>query len=499
MGVTSNWCHPQGHHARRPPTTVPLHWRVLLQLLVPLTPEQWQRVLDKHGGTPEQSEGRRLSPMRVDQPDEVLGVTTLPEWTTQVSVVKPRTETEARPAPNPPVAPLRESAQRTVPVDEEQTVPMQVARRVEVRGAPERPGRDNRAQVAKPHATSVARPVGAVPPRLRDPRKEGSRQVTPQLVRPPVVRSSASVAAPLVARSPGMLGVARGARPAVIGSARPSIARGRPPAPALAAANAPDLDSDVLEPCGARCLVNTCGARRRNAPWDYTDVDKIVTESVVLTDAHFHLDKICQKLGRQGTELDAIYNRTDTPGAIPNWDLPLKAVTCYMLNDHDMGYSMGQLLKMYRPFNRSPDVKLSFCYHPAQASLLDTPNKKYEAVEMCAKHLVMPGTVAAGEFGIDLHRNKTPEARHHSREFLSQMAKKLVEDTRFKSLPLFLHVREVRNAEEEAARQCISTLRMASVNHLRKIYIHCFVGTPRDANIQFSKCLMILQYNQKNA
>ena len=24
MGVTSNWCHPQGHHARRPPTTVPL-------------------------------------------------------------------------------------------------------------------------------------------------------------------------------------------------------------------------------------------------------------------------------------------------------------------------------------------------------------------------------------------------------------------------------------------------------------------------------------------
>ena len=23
MGVTSNWCYPQGHHARRPPTTVP--------------------------------------------------------------------------------------------------------------------------------------------------------------------------------------------------------------------------------------------------------------------------------------------------------------------------------------------------------------------------------------------------------------------------------------------------------------------------------------------
>ena len=432
-----------------------LHWRVLLQLLVPFTPEQRQRVLDEHGGMPEQSEGQRLSPMRVDQPDEVLGATALPERTTQVSVAKPRTETGARsdePAPNPLVAPLRESAaQRTVPVDEEQTVPMQVARREEVRSAPVRPGRDNHAQVAKPRAMTVAGPDGAAPPRPSDHRKEGSRQVTPRLVRPPVVRPSPSVAAPLVARSSGMLGVARGARPAVIGSARPSIARGRPPTPVLAAANAPDPASDAFEPCGARCLVNTSGARRRNDPRDYIDVDKFLTESIVLTVAHFHLDKICQKLGRQRTELNAIYNRTDTPGAIPTGDLPLKAVTCYMLNDHDMGYSMGQLLKMYRPFNRSPDVKLSFCYHPAQASLLDTLTKKYEAVEMCADHLVMPGTMAAGEFGIDLHRNKTPEARHHSREFLSKMAKKLVEHTCFKALPLVLHVREVRDADEEAS------------------------------------------------
>ena len=106
--------------------------------------------------------------MRVDQPDEVLGATALPERTTQVSVAEPRTETGARsdePAPNPLVAPLHESAaQRTVPVDEEQTVSMQVARRAEVQSAPVRPGRDNLAQVAKPHATTVARPVGAAPP-----------------------------------------------------------------------------------------------------------------------------------------------------------------------------------------------------------------------------------------------------------------------------------------------------------------------------------------------
>ena len=127
------------------------------------------------------------------------------------------------PAPNPPVTPLRESAaQHTVRFTEEETVPMQVARMVEVRSAPARPGRDNCAQVAKPRATTLARPVGAAPPRPRDPRKEGSRQETRRLVCP-----SASVAAPLVARSLGISGVARGARPAVrIGQ---TIHRLRPP------------------------------------------------------------------------------------------------------------------------------------------------------------------------------------------------------------------------------------------------------------------------------
>ena len=37
MGVTSNWCHPQGHHARRPPTTVPRHVRGCKNILVNAT------------------------------------------------------------------------------------------------------------------------------------------------------------------------------------------------------------------------------------------------------------------------------------------------------------------------------------------------------------------------------------------------------------------------------------------------------------------------------
>ena len=42
MGVTSNWCHPQGHHARRPPTTVPCCHTRCLQKPSPVTGTEQQ-------------------------------------------------------------------------------------------------------------------------------------------------------------------------------------------------------------------------------------------------------------------------------------------------------------------------------------------------------------------------------------------------------------------------------------------------------------------------
>ena len=47
--------------------------------------------------------------------------------------------------------------------------------------------------------------------------------------------------------------------------------------------------------------------------------------------------------------------------------------------------------------------------------------------------------------------------------------------------PFWLHVREVCDADDVAAHQCISTLHMNSVNHLFKVYIHYFVATPETA------------------
>ena len=73
---------------------------------------------------------------------------------------------------------------------------------------------------------------------------------------------------------------------------------------------------------------------------------------------------------------------------------------------------------------------------------------------MCVDHLILPGTVAAGEFGLDHHCVQSPERRSNNKEFLILMVKKLVSDARLKNLPLVLHVHEARKTDEEAASQC---------------------------------------------
>ena len=139
-------------------------------------------------------------------------------------------------------------------------------------------------------------------------------------------------------------------------------------------------------------------------------------------------------------------------------------------------------MSFYKPFSTSPDVKLIFCVHPVHAPDFKTPTKRVEAVDMCVDHLILPGTVAAGEFGLDYHRVQTAEGRSRSKEFLSLMVKKLVTDDRLKRLPLVLHVREARQTEEEAASKCISALKMSSFPRDRKIYLHCFCGSTKVAH-----------------
>ena len=65
-----------------------------------------------------------------------------------------------------------------------------------------------------------------------------------------------------------------------------------------------------------------------------------------------------------------------------------------------------------------------FCVHPVHAADFKTPTKRVEAVDMCVDHLILPGTVAAGEFGLDYHRVQTAEGRTRSKEFLSLLVKK---------------------------------------------------------------------------
>ena len=123
-----------------------------------------------------------------------------------------------------------------------------------------------------------------------------------------------------------------------------------------------------------------------------------------------------------------------------------------------------------------------FCVHPVHASEINTPTKRVKAVDMCVYHLILPGTVAAGEFGLDHHRMQSPEGRSNSKEFLVLMVKKLVSDARLKNLPLVLHIREARKTNEEATSQCIGALKMASCPWQCKMYLHCFCNTVSVAN-----------------
>ena len=52
-----------------------------------------------------------------------------------------------------------------------------------------------------------------------------------------------------------------------------------------------------------------------------------------------------------------------------------------------------------------------------------------------------------------------------------------------KDTPLILHVRKADYSEDNAAAQCINALKMAGVDSGHKIYLHCFVGTVKVAQM----------------
>ena len=77
---------------------------------------------------------------------------------------------------------------------------------------------------------------------------------------------------------------------------------------------------------------------------------------------------------------------------------------------------------------------------------------------------------------------QSPEGRSNSKEFLILTVKKLGSDAGLKKLPMVLHVHEARKTKEEAASQCISTLKMASCPQQPKNYLHCFCSFVSVAN-----------------
>ena len=467
------------YHILPQPTSMAclLHWRVILQLLVPLTSEQYRQLLAEHGGTPAQAAKRRISSEQAAQSEREQDETTQAKQISQVPVAPPRAESAApeSDSPSPQTArQLESSTSQPVPSGERRISLMQVDRPEGATGGTVAPVGRPKVSVAKPR-TQAAR----VAPRPTLPPSSGPQHVNlvPRLMRTTVARPSVSVAVSARVRpsgAPGLVGAMGVAGPR---QALPPQRSGpphlcRPPVPLL-------LD---LEPRGAITVLDPCYSAHPKQHRNYTRLDKTLSPQAYLVDSHFHLDKICVERGMETNNFDALFS-PDTPGAHPSVRFPIKSVTCYMLSlKYDSAYSRKELMSFYKPFSTSPDVKLMFCVHPVHAADFKTPTKRVEAVDMCVDHLILPGTVAAGEFGLDYHRVQTAEGRTHSKEFLSLMVKKLVTDDRLKRLPLVLHVREARQTKEEAASKCIGTLRMASFPRDRKIYLHCFCGSTKVAH-----------------
>ena len=137
--------------------------------------------------------------------------------------------------------------------------------------------------------------------------------------------------------------------------------------------------------------------RRWQSSRNYSQVDLSGLEGCQLSDAHFHLDKVCTVLGKP-LAVNAFNGIKDTPGAPPESSVVLGiAITCFMLHQGSDLEVSSELLDCYEGFMQNLRIKMS-CVHPVFAGLnLETPTKFLETADAVVRHLQMPGIVAAGE------------------------------------------------------------------------------------------------------
>ena len=286
-------------------------------------------------------------------------------------VATPRAET-AEPAENstaPQMARwLESSALQLSPTDERQTLSMQVDQQGEATGAAAAPTSRSQVSVAKPH-TKTARGV----PRPTLPPPSGPRQANllSRLLHTTVARPSVMVAVSArvrVSGAQGVVGAMRGARQGQVIQPQhpgppPSM---QPPAPPL----------QYLKPRGTIHYFDERFSVHPKQHWNYTRVDKTLSGEAYLVDSHFHLDKICTVRGMETNNFDALYS-PDISVAHPSICLPIKAVTCYMLDPKfDSNYSRKKLMSFYSSFKSSTSVRLMFCVHPVHGSEFYTPTKR---------------------------------------------------------------------------------------------------------------------------
>lgn len=200
-----------------------------------------------------------------------------------------------------------------------------------------------------------------------------------------------------------------------------------------------------------------------------------------LTDAHFHLDQVCEAIHSPTVSLASLASRKGTPGAQPQSDanrIPLGyAVACFMLTGQRPRSSVT-----YSTMVRDPRLKLHFGVHPAHVDYFKSKQAKRDVMAHTLDCCMLQGVVAIGEIGVDYFRGKSSHQRRAQREFLEEFLTLVRKSPKHRHLPLVLHVRESEvEGAPSASRACLDILKSVNLPKDHSVYRHCYLGNLAEA------------------
>lgn len=219
-----------------------------------------------------------------------------------------------------------------------------------------------------------------------------------------------------------------------------------------------------------------------NWPVGFDEVDITPSSTCFLTDAHFHLDNLCEQMGHLPVLLSSVETRRGTPGVqryeLGKPQIPLGyAIACFMLSAHG-----GKGTVEIGSKQKDPRLKFSFSAHPCHIATMNASKRKTVATSVL-DFSAIEGSVAVGEIGLDFCVQPEAHRQQQQAEFLLMLLQNMQLQESIKNLPLVLHVRDAEVGGLTASKKCIEILQKAKIPKDHKVYRHCFVGSVEEADL----------------